>query len=373
MKEVTITEGKGKIKIFEPEDGIVSKDLPVFYNPKMKLNRDLSILLLNSIENQNMRLADPMCGTGVRVVRFLKELDEDKIREFYVNDLSSDATNKLKENLELNELSEEKLIVSNKDASIMLLEEIGFDYVDIDPFGSPNNFLDAAVKRISRNGILAVTATDTAPLSGTYPKTGTRKYWADTIRNEHKHEAGVRILIRKCQIQGAQYERALIPILSYSIDHYMRIFFRVEKGKQKVDKLLKSHKYFHYCSSCARHFESEKNIEECCSKRMDSAGPLYTGQIFDKELVSEMNNNNQDKDNEKILTLFLEESDMPDFFYDIHQICKKQKLAIPKTEKLMEKIREAGYRVSRTHFLDTAIKSDIDFETLKKLIISLCA
>ena len=37
-----------------------------------------------------------------------------------------------------------------------------FDYIDIDPFGSPNPFLAAAIGRITRNGIVAVTATDTA-------------------------------------------------------------------------------------------------------------------------------------------------------------------------------------------------------------------
>ncbi|MCU0373510.1 MAG: ATP-binding protein, partial [Ignavibacteria bacterium] len=42
----------------------------------------------------------------------------------------------------------------------------GFDYIDIDPFGSPCPFLDAAIKRLSRGGILAVTATDTSALAG---------------------------------------------------------------------------------------------------------------------------------------------------------------------------------------------------------------
>ena len=44
-----ITEGKAKIKIFEEKK--ISKKLPIFYNPIMKFNRDISILLLNSRVN----------------------------------------------------------------------------------------------------------------------------------------------------------------------------------------------------------------------------------------------------------------------------------------------------------------------------------
>ena len=56
------------------------------------------------------------------------------------------------------------------------LESAGFDYIEIDPFGSPTDFLESSIVRLSRRGILAVTATDTAPLCGTYPNTCKRKY-----------------------------------------------------------------------------------------------------------------------------------------------------------------------------------------------------
>lgn len=370
MQEKIITEGKAKIKIYEADSKIVSKELPVFYNPLMKFNRDISVLLLNNIENENMRLADPMAGSGIRAVRFLKELKENKLKFLYVNDLSEDSINKIHENLELNNLKiDESIILSNNDANLFMLNEIGFDYVDIDPFGSPNLFLDAAVKRVSRGGILAVTATDTAPLSGTYPKTGMRKYWARTIRNEHKHESGVRILIRKCQLVAAQYERAITPILSYSVDHYFRIFFRVEKGKQKADKILAEHGFFHYCNNCSSHKTSKNNNELCCGKNMDFAGPMWLGDLFNTDLLEKMNEENKVVKNTKILNTFLEESKVNSkFFYDIHSICKNNKLELPKTEVLSEKIRSKGFSVSRTHFLLTAIKSDIDFKSLLDLI-----
>ena len=43
------------------------------------------------------------------------------------------------------------------------------------------------------------------------------------------HEIGLRILIRRVQLAGSVYDKALIPILSYSKEHYMRVFFKCEK------------------------------------------------------------------------------------------------------------------------------------------------
>jgi len=54
-----------------------------------------------------------------------------------------------------------------------------------------------------KEGFLAVTATDTSALTGTYPKATKRKYWADSYRTEFLHEQAIRILIRKVQMIGA--------------------------------------------------------------------------------------------------------------------------------------------------------------------------
>ena len=71
------TEGKSFVIV--PKEKKISKKLPVFYNPAMKINRDISILLLNSIENKKMQMALPLAGTGIRGVRFLLELNKGKI------------------------------------------------------------------------------------------------------------------------------------------------------------------------------------------------------------------------------------------------------------------------------------------------------
>ncbi len=334
-----ITEGKAKVIVYK---GKISKKLPVFYNLVMELNRTISILLLNSINKKNMQIALPLAASGIRGIRFLKELKKNKIKSIDMNDNSSQALKLIKQNLKLNKVKLNKVNLHNKDADLFLLESKGFDYIDIDPFGAPNPYLDSAVKRIARDGILAVTATDTSSLAGTYPKACKRKYWAKPLRNELKHEIGLRILIRKVQLIGAQYEKALTPIFSYSKEHYMRAFFKCEKGKTKVDDIIKKHDFY------------------------EKAGPMWLDQLWDKKLTEKM----YKQEKSEFLKMIKDESKIDVVgFYDIHALCKRYKIAnIPKFNILIKKIRKKGYKVSRTHFKPEGLKINMSLQKLLRLM-----
>ena len=342
-----ITEESTKLKISEKSK--ISKELEVFYNPIMKLNRDTSILLLNLIKDKEMQLALPLAGSGIRGIRFLKELKKNKIKNISFNDYGS--IKHIKQNIKLNELEKDsKLKLSSKDANLFLLESKGFDYIDIDPFGSPNQFLDNAIVRISRNGILAVTATDTSALSGSHESACIRKYYAKPLRNELMHEVGIRILIRKVQLIGAQNERALIPIFSYSKDHYFRIFFRCIKGKKKADEIFKQHEFLLYNHKTMQREISKYNFKQ----GYDYAGPMWTGKLWDTKLVEKMYKN-ADKDNKELFDLLYvikEESKINVVgFYDLHKLAQLKQIPIPKMQEVLAKGKV------RTHFLRWGIKS----------------
>lgn len=321
-----ITEGLAKIK--------TSKN--VFYNPVMKLNRDISVILLNAL-NRKMTIADIMAATGVRSIRFLKEVKGVKV---FINDNSKEAVKLIKSNLKLNKV---KATVSNEEANLFLMKSKGFDYIDIDPFGTPNPFLDTAVKKLARDGILAVTSTDPAALTGTYINSCRRKYWAEPLHNHMMHEAALRILIRKIQLIGAQYDKALIPIFSFSKEHYLRVFLKNEKGKKKVDEVLKKQGMF------------------------QKAGPMWLGNLWDTKLTEKMLDFSG-YDTRKFLEMINEEANVDVVgFYSIHQICKERKLSqTPKIEDVIEKIRKKGFKASRTHFLGDGVRSDYD---LSKILI----
>lgn len=346
-----ITEGSARLKIPETEE--VSKSMGVFYNPVMSLNRDLSVLLLNSLNKNNMQIADPLAASGVRSIRFLGELGKNKIKKIFINDYDKKAVKLIKENLKLNHINNQKISVANQDANLFLLNSTGFDYIDIDPFGSPNFVLDAACKRLARGGILAVTATDTSALCGTFPKACLRKYWALPKKGPVMHETGLRILIRKIQLIAAQYGKALIPVFSYSKEHYMRVFLKNLKGKEKADGILKLH------------------------GMSNGAGPMWLGSLWDRTLTSKMRNNsikNKFFKNNKELTRFLqvikEESGINSIgFYDLHDICEKNKIKdLQKKEIIIGKIKKTGYRASQTHFRGEGIRSSIPINRLLKIL-----
>jgi tRNA (guanine26-N2/guanine27-N2)-dimethyltransferase len=322
-----------KIKVNPPK--IVSRQMEVFYNPLMKFNRDLTSSLIKILKPKKIGL--PLAATGIRGIRFLSE-NKNILVKF--NDRAIEAIKLIKSNLKLNKISK-NFEIHNLDANLFLLTQGGFDFIDIDPFGSPNPFLDASIKAISRKGVIAVTATDTAPLAGAYPKTCKRKYWAIPQKSDSMHEIGIRILIRKCQLIASQYEKALTPIISYYKDHYYRVFFKCEKGKQKCDKLIKQHDFY------------------------QEAGPLWTGKLNEKPLLKKMI---KISENKKFLQFLYDEINTVGI-YNINQLGKTFHLKqIPKMEDLFSKIKKKGYKVSRTHITGEGFKSDISLSELKKIM-----
>lgn len=336
---------EGSAEIFIPMVEKVSKKLPVFYNPVMELNRNITILLLRQFPP--MDLCDPLAASGIRAIRFAKEL---KYNSITANDMNKKAVALIKKNMKHNKVS---FRVYNKDANLLLLESFGFDFIDLDVFGSPNFVLDSACRRLARDGILAVTATDTSALCGTYPKACLRKYWALPKKCSVMHETGLRILIRKIQLVAAQYDKALLPIFSYSKEHYMRVFLKNEKSKNKTDKILKQHNHF------------------------NSTGPMWLGSLYDKKLISSVYKDalrNEIFKNNKELINFLqiikEESKINVVgFYDLHDICKRHGIkTLGKKDAIKERIREHGYKVSETHFKGEGLRSDIPLKELIKIL-----
>jgi len=362
----TITEGKANIRV--PTEKKVSSELPVFYNPVMKLNRDLTVSVLANSGLHDVRVCLPLAGTGVRGIRLL--LETNIVNEIVMNDFSKEAVKIIKQNLKLNKLDKDKRIkIENRYANALLDENEGFQYIDVDPFGYPGSFLDSAINKIGRNGIIGVTATDTSCLCGSYQGACQRKYWARSLRNIIMHETGLRILIRFVQLIGAKYDKALIPIFSYSSDHYMRVFFRCEKKLNALDKILSQHCYLTYCGKCFE-WKVEKHIfakQKCkCGHKNDYAGPLWSGKLWDKKLVKKMAKNSD----LKVLQTIKEEMDVDVIgFYPISKVAERFKIHnIEKIDTIIEKIKKKGHKATRTHFIGEGVRTDIPVKRLVKLM-----
>lgn len=351
MKEI-ITEGTAIIQVDTAD--IVSKDLEVFYNPVMKINRDITIAILKSFFSEPICIALPLAGSGVRAIRILKEAPH-IVKSILINDANPKAVDLIRNNLTRNNIEENKNVqISEKDACLALEESQGFDYIDIDPFGSPNQFLDTAIRKLSRKGLLAITATDTASLAGTYPSTGKRKYWATSAVTPHKHEAGLRILIRKVMLLGVHHNKVLQPILSYHHKHYYRIFFRCIKSKQQASELIDSlQTYINYEKDFAK-----PRVDIVPDKKTIWCGPLYSGALHNTEFLKKI----QKVSPHKIFEIASQEIDTI-ASYDIHQIAQKHKLTLPPFDILLSSLQE-NHEASRSSTNLHAIKTTASFKEL---------
>lgn len=350
-------EREGSVVLDVAAPRIVSRRMPVFYNPAMRLNRDLAVLFLKAWDRDNLRIADVLAGTGVRALRFLKELPARKIRSILVNDANPSAVKRIKKHAKMNKAGLRKMRVHNHDASICLLQETAQDYIDIDPFGSPNPFLDASVKRLRRKGVLAVTATDTAALAGTTPIACRRKYWAAPLRNACMHETGLRILVRKVQLIAAQYGKALVPVFVHATAHYVRAYLEHVPGEGKLRDVLRQHGFLLHCPQCTSHRPSRLPEGTCCKKEMQSAGPLWLGHLWDALLVKRMQDAAQGEARALLDVIAQEARVNVQCFFDVHALCRKLRIPAVSRHAVRAALRRKGIPAAETHFSAHGIRT----------------
>jgi len=369
MKLKNVTEGKIKLRI--PEE--CKYDASVFFNPEAELQRDVSVSALQvwAKENKPKTVLDALSASGVRGLRYAKEVKN--IGNVILNDKNPMAVKLIKQNIKLNKCR--KCKASHADANILMRSTV-FQVIDIDPFGPPVNFLDSAARSIFHKGFLAVTATDTAPLSGTYPAACFRKYGIRTVKGtDYYAELGLRILISHIILTFARWDRAFVPVLSHQTVHYFRTYGRIGRASE-IEPLLKQFGFVCHCLKCGnRKFGKSETICDLCGSPYSIAGPLYLGKISDKQFcervltdLSERAFKQKAKEME-LLNQIIEEAELPPFYYDVHYVAKKQHLQIPKMDAILDKLRSKGYFAGRTHFCATAVKTNASFkeflETLK--------
>lgn len=369
MKEaqtiVSITEGKTEVLVFKSKDskkgpGIKNK-LP-FYNPSMELNRDLSILVCQWLvknSDKHLSILDGLSSSGIRGLRFANEV----IGDFNVtiNDWNYDAYTLIKKNNKKLKLKNVKAI--NKNLNI-LLSENKFDYIDIDPFGSPVFFIDSAMRSISNHGIIACTATDTATLCGVYPKVCLRRYSANPFHSIAMKEIGLRILLGFICREAGKYDKGIKPIISYSTDHYFRIYVQVINGTSITNDSMNN-------------FSIVKSNKILTSKNeMVDIGPIWTGKLQNKKVLAELRTILFEKKlktkNElwKLLNLLEDEADAPIFFYTTDGLASILKKSPPKMQTIFKMLQKKGYKVYRTHFSPTGFKTNAPKSDIEKVFKS---
>lgn len=373
---------EGLVEIEVPDFEKVSSEAPVFYNPVMEMNRDISVVVINQYKKQidhDISICDAFGGTGIRGARYSKEVSG--VERVVVGDVNPLAVEMAKKNMELNGIS--NVDVEKNDANILLQSNKGlFDVVDIDPFGTPSMFTQSTAANIRPGGLICISATDTSALCGTYHDPCLRKYGAKPLKTEYCHENGIRILLAFIARNLAVNQKYLEKVLfSHSTQHYMRIYATVRKGGKKTNESLNNIGFIAHCSNCLhrqiKHGFAPKLPSVCpdCGSNYEIAGPLWLGSIWDKDFLLDMIETAKTlplNKKDDLLDLFEKcylESDGPVTFYDIHKICKKLKISSPKINDVIDEVKSRGYFISRTHFSLTGLRTDMPLNELKQLIL----
>lgn len=328
---------------------------PIFFNRRMAINRDITVLLLPILGPSDY--LDAMGATGIRGLRVAGECGI----PVTICDREPDAVGLIARNVERSGLP---IAVVQRDVNA-LLSETSFDAVDLDPFGTPAPFVDAAVRGTRR--FLFVTATDTAPLCGAHLKAGIRRYSAYPMNTPYHSEVGLRILMGFVVRQTARYDRGVRPIFCYAKEHFARLHLRLLRGAQAADESLKQTGYIHQCRKCP-YREEERAIlsstRTCpdCGGPLQPVGPLWLGDLHDRDILPEMRARADDlltgntKELIKLLDCCLQELPVAGF-YDYHVLARRLRCSPPDITVLLRRIEDAGYPASRTHFSGYGIKT----------------
>jgi tRNA (guanine26-N2/guanine27-N2)-dimethyltransferase len=386
----TISEGKVKVLVpkleaykKQPSDYAPSK-APVFYNPVMELNRDLSVLTFQTYQrlvNREISICDPLTGTGIRGVRFAAEIHG--VKKVVISDINERSFKLAQHNVYLNGLQD--LVEANhKDANCLFschgAPHERFDVVDIDPFGTPVPYLDSAVRALRNKGLLAATATDMAPLCGVHAKACIRKYGGKPLRTEYCQELAVRLLAGCIAKVAAKHDIGVHILFSHASDHYIRVYAQIGYGAKKADTSIKNLGYVLHCFNCF-HRETANTLsprffEKCpeCGSKMSWAGPLWLEKIFDPkfcEALAEENRRTPLRNSQKIsklMSLAKEEAEAPVTYFVIDQISDKLALPVPSVHAMLQSLRDNGFQAVPTHFNTRGIRTDASAMTMQQLL-----
>jgi tRNA (guanine26-N2/guanine27-N2)-dimethyltransferase len=364
----------------EPLDHARSR-AAVFYNPLMRLNRDSAVLAVSVLGDRLGRPADvcePMCGVGVRGVRLALEAGAGRV---LMGDLNPSGIQISEENARRNGVAE-RVTTRFMDANLMLNLHSSpmnrIDYVDIDPFGSPSEFLDSAVRATRDGGIVALTATDMAPLCGVNPAACLRKYGGRPLRTVYTHEIALRLLVGSAVRAAAIHEMGVKPLFGYYADHYIRVYLGLTHGAKPADASLEEMGYIVHCPRCL-HREAVKGpylkaSRTCrCGGGMVVGGPMWLGDLADDAFTGEMLAKAVKVDGWEPRLIHLIETirgeiGYPATYFHLDEFSRRAGVSSLNLADVFEKLKAAGVRATRTHYDPRGIKTDATADELTNVI-----
>lgn len=342
---------------------------------------------------KGIHILDALAATGLRSVRYLKEIP--LARHVTINDLDASATEQARANCQQNGVDMDKVTISNGDAIALMHAHApalsNFDVIDLDPYGTASPFLDAACAAVADGGLLCVTCTDMAVLCGSFPEKCYALYGAVPLKGGFVHEAALRILLHALEAAASRHKKHIVPWLSLSVDFYVRVFVRVYESPIEVKRsLLKRGMVYqsHQCpsfyiqplgTSSATKRGNEQNYSgapvtapSTCEEtggRMRVGGPMWTDPIHSQAVVDTLlervhpgsayvSHTATQPRLFGLLTSLQEELKDSPLYYCLPELCATLQCTTPTTLDVHAALSNAGYQMSQFHHDPTAIKTN---------------
>lgn len=335
-----------------------------------------------------LRVLEGLAASGLRSVRFALEVPG--LQSVTANDFSTKAAALIARNAKHNRV-EHLLQASCRDASMLMYEKRGkkerYDVIDLDPYGSPAAFIDAAVQAVSEGGLLCVTCTDMAVMAGNSGETCYSKYGSVSIKAKYCHEMALRIILHSLDQRAGVYQRYIQPLLSVSADFYIRVFVRVFTGQATVKNSASKQALVYNCVGCGsfhmqrmgRRISNGKHMKysaatgppvgpECehCGQRHQLGGPIWAEAIHDQEFVHKVlaavsgnpSRFGTSKRIEGMLSMVTEELEDVPLYYAVDNLSSTIHCNTPSLLQFRSALLHAGHRVSLSHACKNAVKTD---------------
>ncbi|KAJ6502519.1 N2,N2-dimethylguanosine tRNA methyltransferase [Mycena sanguinolenta] len=355
-------------------------------------------------------ILEALSATGLRSIRYAKEIPH--VSHILANDLSPAATAAMRRNIEINGLSprpppsekEEasgpstrpvEIKVNEGDACTLMYNHREpsrrVDVVDLDPYGSAAPFIDAAVQCIKDGGLLCVTCTDLAVLATTnYSEKCFSNYGGVPIKSEYSHEAALRLVLHAVSTSASRYGRYIEPLVSLSIDFYVRLFIRVATSPIQAKKAITKTSTYWICSNCQSFYGQPLGklvetvhgksvnynfklqggppvIDKCpeCDSVMHMAGPMWSAPIHNPEFVAKVLDHVENNEAQYgtavrmkgMLTVAKEELPDTPFYFTPSKVSKHFHCVTPSFSDMASALLHGGHKISRSHASAGSIKT----------------
>nr|CAD7574525.1 unnamed protein product [Timema californicum] len=332
-------------------------------------NSDLAKTLIAGVKYENgLNILEALSASGLRSIRYAKEVPG--LNSIVANDISEAAVTSIRANIAHNDVNH-LVTASHSDAVLVMYQhrryQDRFHAVDLDPYGCPSHFLDAAVQCVSDGGVLLVTCTDMAVLCGNTPETCYSKYGSISLKNKACHEMALRILLQCIESHANRYSRYIVPLLSVSADFYIRVFVKIYTSAATGSKPSQ-------IKFVLPHGPPVDALCQHCGHKHRIGGPIWSGPLHDTDFVVRLSTHIHTstfgtlRRMEGVLAVISEELNDVPLYYTMDRLCSIVRCQTMSILSVRSAVLNAGYRVSYSHANRMSIKTDAPMYVLWDIV-----